>query len=103
MWWIKAGAQSSADLINKETFAKVSLAHVRQIGMWFIGETFARTIDWASGNGLLSFTMLSAEDYTVDPVDARKAVTLQDNLDPFDMYKQNVRPKYIPESTIIIK
>lgn len=115
---VKAGAQmlqvfeSSADYIDKETFAKVSLPYVRKIRDLLRKRLQEQSIEpvpmvyYAKGGGHslreqaeCGYEVIGV-DYNVDPDDARKAVgpnvTLQGNLDPADMYKPKVRPKYIP-------
>ena len=109
---VKAGAQmlqvfeSSADYIDKGQFAEVSLPYVRQIRDKLRKRLQEQSIEavpmvlYAKGGGhsLSEQAQCGYEviglDYTVDPLEARKAVgpniTLQGNLDPADMYLPEV-------------
>lgn len=109
---VKAGAQmlqlfeSSADYIDKDQFAEVSLPYTRQIREQLHDRLQSQSIEvipmilFAKGGGhslreqsALGYDVIGV-DYNVDPIDARKAVgpnvTLQGNLDPADMYKPAV-------------
>lgn len=110
---VKAGAQmlqvfeSSADFIDKDQFAKVSLPYVRTIRDQLRKRLQDQSIEpvpmvlYAKGGGhsLAEQAACGYEviglDYTVDPIDARKAVgqnvTLQGNLHPAHMKLPQVR------------
>lgn len=110
---VQAGAQmlqvfeSSADHIDKEQFAEVSLPYVRKIRDDLRKRLQDQSIEpvpmilFAKGGGhsLSEQAKCGYEvigiDYNVDPIDARKAVgpdvTLQGNLDPAHMYLPEVR------------
>ncbi|XP_055321027.1 uroporphyrinogen decarboxylase-like isoform X2 [Sitodiplosis mosellana] len=105
---VKAGAQliqlfeSSADYIDKEQFAEVSLPYVRRVRDQLRKRLQDQSIEpvpmilFAKGGGhsLSEQAQCGYEvigvDYNVDPIEARKAVgpnvTLQGNLNPADMY-----------------
>lgn len=109
---VKAGAQmlqvfeSSADHIDKEQFAEVSLPYVRKIRDQLRIRLQEQTIEpvpmtlFAKGGGhsLAEQAKCGYEvigvDYSVDPIEARKAVgenvTLMGNLNPADMYLPEV-------------
>lgn len=109
---VKAGAQmlqvfeSSADYIDKEQFAEVSLPYVRKIRDALRAKLQEQSIEpvpmilFAKGGGhsLAEQAKCGYEvvgvDYNVDPIEARKAVgpnvTLQGNLDPAYMYLPEV-------------
>lgn len=109
---VKYGAQilqvfeSSADCIDKEQFAEVSLPYVRQIRERLLQRLSQQSVDavpmvlFAKGAGHslreqaeCGYEVISL-DYNVDPIEARQAVgqntTLQGNLDPASMYKPAV-------------
>lgn len=109
---VKAGAQmlqvfeSSADYIDKEQFAEISLPYVRKIRDHLRKRLKEQSIEpvpmvlYAKGgsHSLREQAECGYEviglDYSVDPIDARKAVgsnvTLQGNLNPTDMYHSTV-------------
>lgn len=109
---VKAGAQmlqvfeSSADYIDKEQFAEVSLPYVRRIRDELRTKLQEQSIEpvpmvlFAKGGGhslseqaKCGYEVIGV-DYNVDPIEARKAVgpnvTLQGNLDPAHMYLPEV-------------
>lgn len=109
---VKHGAQilqvfeSSAECIDKEQFAEVSLPYVRQIRERLLQRLRDHGIDavpmvlYAKGAGhsLREQAECGYEiiglDYNVDPIEARQAVgpnvTLQGNLDPAALYESAV-------------
>lgn len=110
---VKSGAQmlqvfeSSADYIDKQQFAEVSLPYVRKIRDQLRKKLQDQSIEpvpmvlYAKGGGhsLTEQAECGYEviglDYNVDPIEARKAVgpnvTVQGNLHPADMYLPQVR------------
>lgn len=118
---VKAGAQilqvfeSSADYIDKEQFAEVSLPYVRKIRDQLRKRLQDQSIEpvpmvlFAKGGGHslseqaeCGYEIIGV-DYNVDPVDARKAVgpnvTLQGNLNPENMYLPEVNSRYFLEKS----
>lgn len=110
---VKAGAQmlqvfeSSADYLDKKRFAEVSLPYVRKIRDQLRKKLQEQSIEtvpmvlYAKGGGhslseqaACGYEVIGL-DFTVDPIEARKAVgqnvTLQGNLDPAHMKLPQVR------------
>lgn len=116
---VKAGAQmlqvfeSSADYIDKEQFAEVSLPYVQKIRDQLRKRLQEQNIEpvpmilFAKGGGhslseqAASGYEVIGVDYSVDPIVARKAVgpnkTLQGNLNPADMYLPKVSVQFQPQ------
>lgn len=114
---VKAGAQmlqvfeSSADHIDKEQFAEVSLPYVRNIRDQLRKRLQDQSIEsipmvyYAKGGGhslseqaACGYEVIGL-DYSIDPTEARKAVgqnvTLQGNLDPAHMKLPSVSFAYL--------
>lgn len=114
---VKHGAQmlqvfeSSADCIDKEQFAQVSLPYVRRIREQLIQRLNEQGVEpvpmvlFAKGAGhslseqaQCGYDVIGL-DYNVDPIEARKAVgpnvTLQGNLDPAALYQPAVSLHHI--------
>lgn len=102
--------ESSADYINKEQFAEVSLPYVRKIRDQLRKRLQEQSIEpvpmvlFAKGGGhslseqaACGYEIIGV-DYNVDPIEARQAVgpnvTLQGNLNPADMYLTEVLVRF---------